>query len=196
MDFSMSRRGFGRVLFAGLVLVTFAIWSVQGSNTSRPSADLTRSEDGSGSSVASSISRVQSADELSAAAEIIVYGNVRSDFQIVPLNEYGADYVMTLEVIRVFKGQSDTEVKVLRGGLLPGNDADRDPDELAGLIAPGPTVLFLKPSPQAGVYVVIGHTQGELPVRDGRVTQGRGASAIRDFNGMPLEQFEKQLRNR
>lgn len=146
-----------------------------------------------GSSGGGSIARVPDVDRLVDEAPVIVYGEVLATYEIIPLHEYGADFIMSIDVRKAYKGSPADTLQVLRGGLMPGNDVQREPDMLAGPLTPGPSVLFLQPSAMDGVFQVMGHTQGEMPVRDGKITKGRGPSALPDFVGMSLQAFEDHI---
>lgn len=82
-------------------------------------------------------------------------------------NGLSADFRQTVRVQEVLKGDvSGDTVRVIRAGLT--NNAPQQgvivEDGLRGALPPGKHILFLQPSAELGVFQVVGHASGDLPL--------------------------------
>lgn len=150
------------------------------------------------SRAAASIARVQSMKQLIADANLIVVGEILPQVVVPEADDFGGgDYMMTVEVREVLKGAVEGDspiITVARYGMAPNSGVAHGVDDLAGPMGPGTAILALVPSAAPGIWEILGHTQGELRVKDGRIASKAGVTALNDYQGKRLGEAVREIK--
>lgn len=131
-----------------------------------------------------------SVDDLITRSTLIVFGVPTGKPTFTVQTETGllGDYVQSVRVVDVLRGEAPREIQVVRMGL----DEERAKegvdivyaDPVAGPLPTRPVVLFLKPSARPDAYSVVGYTQGTVGFPEDAESVGASArSDALEYNG-------------
>jgi hypothetical protein len=144
---------------------------------------------------------VASVDELVQRSTLIVYGVPVGTPEFAVKAETGiiGDYVQTVRVIDVVKGEAPSAIEVVRAGLdeeqaLKGVDSVRSV-VLGGRLPSGPIMLFLSPSPVTDAYTIVGHTQGTVSFGANEQSGAIEHQGFDELAGLSVEQLTARVKN-
>lgn len=130
-------------------------------------------------------------------AALVVVATPVGEIQEVPTSKDGlfVNYLQDVRIEEILKGDyaGDT-VRVGRAGISSHARPDGlvASDDLRGRLSPGRQILFLKPSLEPGLFQVVGHASGELPLKaDGRVGSVRPEAKV--FEGLSAAEVRAKI---
>lgn len=137
----------------------------------------------------------KSLDRLARHSTMIVYGKLGSPHReaatSTKIDRYVlVNYVQTLHVLKMIKGNAHRRIEVLSTGLDPlPQPTNPLNDKYPGSLADGEYICFLKVVPGTGLMQIVGGWQGIYPVFDGKsIALEQGFS---ELNGLTIPQFHK-----
>ena len=190
-------RNLAAVSVAGIIglVGVFALASLnRGDESNKPTATRV---------IAGDVDYASSVDHLVSRSSLVVFGVPIGKPSFTVQTETGllGDYLQSVRVIDVLRGDAPREIQVVRMGLDAEKAKDTvHSDTVGGPLPTRPVVLFLQPSARPDAYAVVGHTQGTLIFGEGAENAGANArsealehAGFDELRGLTIEELKARV---